>query len=154
MFSSISSKSLAFAMLTLFALSAGIAAAADTTATENAKRRSDQVDRDLQISADQFNREFQQSNRQIHEAEKLGQPSSAGNMYGSSADIEREIDATVEKTNKELRRAANRDNYLETRRELETNRSLYYPGSEGYKQHSEEINKLDREYADGALDIL
>lgn len=154
MFSSLSKKSVAFAMLTLFALSAGIAAAADTSAADAALERARRIDQDLQISADQFNRELNQATKQIHESQKLGTPTTTRNMYGSSTDIEREIDSTVDKANAELRRAANHDNYHETRRLMERNRSLYYPGSNGYKSYSEQIEKLDRDYADGKLDTM
>lgn len=64
------------------------------------------IDRELQKTADELNRELDQATRQIHEAERLGQPSSVANRYGNAADIDRQFAATDVRANDELNRAA------------------------------------------------
>lgn len=145
MFSITMKKSLALVMSAMIALS--VAAVAAETAAGAAARASDEIDRELDSSAGQLTRELDQATKQIHESERLGQPSSVPNTYGSAAGIDSEIDKTAAEANAELRRSFNRDNYALQRRELESTRSLYYPGSADYDRFTAQIEKLDRDFA-------
>lgn len=135
-------RGMRFLLAALLAVSvAGAGMAADAV---------DEIDTELQDTAGQLNRELDQATRQIHESERLGTPSSVANQYGSASSIDQEISRTVDTANEELRRAKIRDDYTEKRRELETTRSLYYPNSKEYNQFTEQIQKLDNDFAQSA----
>jgi hypothetical protein len=152
MLSSTMKKSLGFVLSTLVALTvAGASFAADSTPAQDALDASRKIDRDLQATANQFNRELNQSYNQFQEANRLGTSPNTANRFGTQSGIDKEISSTVDRANDELRTAQKRDDYTERRRELETTRSLYYPGSKEYDHFSDQINKLDRDFSDNAL---
>lgn len=102
-----------------------------------------EIDDELTRTAAELSGELDQATKQIHEAERLGTPSSTPNVYGSAGEIDSQIAGTVDVANEELRRAKLRDDYTEKRRELETTRSLYYPGTKEYVDLTNQIQALD-----------
>lgn len=134
-------KSLGFAAIALAMASFCVAGAAADNAVE--------IDRQLDATATELSKELDQANRQFHEAQRLGQPNTVANQYGSSGAIERNIDATVRVANDELARSQKVIDYQEKRQEIMTNRSQYYPGTADYNRLTSDINNLDRDYSEG-----
>lgn len=152
MYFSIARKSLGFALSALFAFAlAGFTFAADSTPAQDALDASRKIDQDLQATADQFNRELDQSFNQYKESARLGTTPDTANRFGTQGQIDQDISKTVDQANSELAIAQKRDDYTEQRRELETTRSLYYPGSKEYQGFSDQINKLDSDFAKNSL---
>lgn len=146
-------KFLGFAMALVLTLSgAAMALDAYEAARDAAQVESGRIDNTLQNIANHLNTELDQSIRQEHEAQRLGQSTDVANQYGSGTAIDRQIQSTADEANRMLAAAKERDDYTMQRRELQNNQSLYYPGSPQYLSFDERIRELDRQFANTQIE--
>ncbi|MCC8190397.1 MAG: hypothetical protein LIP77_07140 [Planctomycetes bacterium] len=132
-------RGLAVLAVASFAI-AGFAVAAESEA---------ELNRQLDATAATLTQELNQTNQEMREADRLGTADTVPNKYGSLTDTERVIDNTVREANDELARAQHNLDYQTKRQEIETNRSLYYPGSNDYQRLTDQIRQLDDDYQNG-----
>ncbi len=136
---------------------------------------SEKVDQALQDTAEDFNQEFKKNmdsvNRQYNESQGMQNPSSQDrlpqlnrnlqqgdlNMSGNPAlnpvdpagsSIQDRFGPLTDQANQELGAAGKRDDYTMNRRELETTRNLTFPGTPEYEQLTEQMNRLDQNFAE------
>lgn len=112
-----------------------------------ALKASDEIDRELQETAGQLNRDLNESFMQQKEAERLHQPRSVANRYGTEASIDQDMDNYIRQANDELNRAWTRDEYTYQRRLLETERSAYPRETPQYRDYSQRIDQLDSDFS-------
>lgn len=117
------------------------------TAAQRAQSASQEMDRELQETANQLNRDLNQSFMQQKEAERLHQPRSVANRYGTEASIDQDMDIYIRQVNDELKNTWTRDEYTYQRRLLETERGAYPMDTKEYRDYSQRIDKLDNDFA-------
>ena len=141
-------KFLGSAMALVLTLSGAVVALdAYEAARDAAQVESGRIDNTLQNIANHLNSELDQTTRQEHEAQRLGQSVDVANRYGSGPAIDRQIQSTADEANRMLARAQERDDYTMQRREMQNNQSLYAPGTSQYRSFDERIRELDRQFA-------
>ena len=125
----------------LFALAIAGAGVAADSATE-ASRASQGIESALDQDATDLTTQLDEVNQEMWMTRMDG---TAGNA--SDSQIASQLDKSIDKANADLARAAKRDEYTYQRRNLENTRSLYYPGTPEYNRFTQEMEKLDQEFA-------
>ncbi len=123
-------------------------------AADRARNISQEMDNELQETANQLNRDLNQSFMQQKEAERLHQPRSVANRYGTEDSIDQDMDKYIRQANDELKRTMTRDEYTYQRRLLETERSAYPRDTNQYRDYSQRIDQLDNDFSNRERDLL